>query len=182
VSLDEARRRRSIRLRDFDYSQAGAYFVTICTKGRQLFFEEPIVHEIAVQCWEEIPNHCSNVELDEWVVMPNHVHGILVLTDGRGVQLNAPTQRRGNSLHSLISPRRHTLALVIRTYKAAVTVLSRRRRYRRFAWQRNYYEHVIRDELELNRIREYIHNNPQQWEFDENNPANLGTRAVGYIP
>jgi putative transposase len=142
VSLDEVRRRRSIRLRDFDYSQAGAYFVTICRKGRQLFCEEPIVHELAVQCWEEIPNHCSNVELDEWVVMP----------------------------------------LVIRTYKAAVTVLSRRRGYRRFAWQRNYYEHVIRDEPELNRIREYIHNNPQQWEFDENNPANLGTRTVGYIP
>jgi len=184
VSLNEARR-RSIRLRDFDYSRDGAYFVTICTKGRELFLQEPVIHKIASDCWKEISNHFPNVEADEWVVMPNHVHGILLFAEGRGVQLNAPTRhaatsavRNADSAYSFISPRRGTLGVIIRTYKAAVTSLSHRRGYEDFAWQRNYYEYIIRDEPELSRVREYIRNNPQEWESDENHPANIKA-AVG---
>lgn len=83
--------RRSIRLKGYDYTQAGAYFVTICTQNRALFFKDEAVRRIAEQCWLEIPHHVPTVELDEWVVMPNHVHGVIVV-DRRGicggVQLN----------------------------------------------------------------------------------------------
>jgi putative transposase len=200
----ERRRRHSIRLRDYDYAQAGAYFVTICTEGRQLFFEDPILRKEAEDCWLAIPQHAREVELDEWVVMPNHLHGIIVILDpgpGRGVQLNAPTKDvattdiptkdapttnaqsndtpateapgNDNPPFSRISPRPGSLAVVLRTYKAAVTTACRAIGRDDFAWQRNYYEHIIRDEPGLVAIREYICNNPLKWPLDLDNPANI---------
>ena len=171
-------RRRSIRLRDYDYSQVGAYFVTICTYNRELFLEDASIRQIAETCWKAIPDHSPDVVLDEWVIMLNHLHGILVLADDRreigednrrGVQLNAPTRDRHNPF-SAMSPQRRTLSVVIRTYKAAVTTLCRRAGHD-FAWQRNYFEHVVRDEDDLSRIRRYIRDNPLCWDLDENNPA-----------
>jgi len=87
----------------------------------------------------------------------------------RGVQLNAQSKRTPN-IYESISPKRNTLSVIIRTFKAAVTTQSRKRKYNFFEWQRNYYEHIIRNEDELNRIREYIENNPLQWQFDRDNP------------
>ncbi len=119
------------------------------------------------------------VELDEHVVMPNHVHGIIVICRRRGVQLNAPmttnaATRNPDNVFSVISPHisphRNTLAVVVRTYKAAVTTLCRRIGRDDFAWQRNYHEHIIRNEEELNRIRQYIQDNPLRWDADRNNP------------
>jgi REP element-mobilizing transposase RayT len=169
------RHRRSIRLNGYDYVQTGAYFVTLCTHDRLLFFENATTRKIAEECWLEIPEHFPAVELDEWVVMPNHLHGIIVRdndTVRRGVQLNAPTtaSRDPQNPFSIMSPRRNTFGLIIRTYKAAVTTQCRRANLD-FGWQRNYYEHVIRDEVDLARIRQYIANNPAQWKLDENNPA-----------
>jgi REP element-mobilizing transposase RayT len=173
---------RSIRLQGYDYSQAGAYFVTICTQEHTLFFENDAIREIAEQCWSEIPDHFPAVELDEWIVMPNHVHGIIVICDDarRGVQLNAPTPnaptmnaptiRNPDDVFSVISPHRNTLSVIVRTYKAAVTTLCRRAGRDDFAWQRNYHEHIIRNEGELNRIRQYIADNPIRWETDMHNP------------
>ena len=166
--------RHSIRLKGYDYSQAGAYFVTICTRGNMLFLENKVIRTIAEQCWLEIHDHFPPVELGEWVIMPNHLHGILVivgsdrsdvttLTSRRGVQLNAPTK-------SAISPCRNTLSVMIRTYKTVVTTLCRRAGYDNFGWQRNYYEHIICHEDELNYIRQYIVDNPIKWDIDENNP------------
>ena len=161
----ERHHRRSIRLRGYDYAQPGAYFVTICTRNKELFFEDDGIRIIAERCWLAIPKHFPYVQLDAWVVMPNHVHGVLWIVR-RGVQLNAPT--RG------ISPRRGTLSVVVRTYKAAVTTQCRRDGYGYFGWQRNYYEHIVRNEEELNRIREYIFNNPLRWHLDRENPERVG--------
>jgi REP element-mobilizing transposase RayT len=189
-----------MRLQGYDYAQAGAYFVTMCTRHRSFFFEREVMRQIADQCWLEIPTHFSVVDLDLWVVMPNHVHGILIINENndtnadqrRGVQLNAPTAsvddadateapqahtsqnqqkpRDATNPYSVISPHHNTLAVIIRTYKAAVTTLCRRAGFDGFAWQRGYHEHVIRAEADLNRIREYIMNNPLRWDQDENNP------------
>jgi REP element-mobilizing transposase RayT len=98
-------------------------------------------------CWDEIARHFPNVELDALVVMPNHMHGILVLTE--------PRARRASPLH-----------VVVASFKAAVS-----KRVGRALWQRNYWEHIIRSEKELNRIRCYIEDNPANWRTDEENPV-----------
>jgi hypothetical protein len=169
--------RRSVRLKEYDYSQEGAYFVTICTLDHALLLENDGVRAIVEQCWLGMPDHFPTVQLDEWVIMPNHLHGIITVTC-RGVQLNAPTEgitvRNSDNRFSMISPpRRNTLPVIIRTYKAAVSTLCRRAGYEHFKWQRGYYEHVIRTEDELNRARQYILDNPLQWHMDENNPSQL---------
>lgn len=182
-------------MQDYDYSQAGAYFITICTRNRELLFEESSVHQIAKECWLALPDHFPSAALDEWVIMPNHLHGILVIGEGgtgrdverghdrRGVQLNAPTpmnaptRRDLNSPHSVISPQRDTLAVIVRTYKSAVTTRCRRAGYEDFGWQRNYYEHIVRDESDLDRIRQYIYDNPLHWELDEYYPARESSRV-----
>ena len=178
--------RRSIRLKRYDYSQSGVYFVTLCVANHSLYFDDPAIKDFAEKCWVEIPHHFPSVILDQWIVMPNHLHGIVIC---RGVQLNAltsnalinanielngpPTNTTNASNHiiySKISPRRNTISVIIRTYKAAVTTLCRRNGYNYFRWQRNYYEHIIRDENELNLIRQYITTNPKQWDIDSENP------------
>jgi REP element-mobilizing transposase RayT len=121
MKTDNKHHRKSIRLKEYDYSQPGEYFVTICTHSHECVLGK-IIHgemrlneigKIVEKCWKEIPIHFPNTELDEFVVMPNHIHGIIVLRDySRDVQLNVPTR---------LSPRRWTLSVIIRTYKAAVT-------------------------------------------------------------
>jgi len=175
--------RRSIRLKGYDYAQAGAYFVTICTDQRQLFFDDAALRQIAEECWFAIPDFNPGVELDEWVVMPNHLHGIVVL-GGVGafdktlsdVFTNIPTKRDATNRFSVMSPQRGTLGLVIRKYKSAVTGKCRAINRFDFAWQSNYYEHIVRNERELNAIRQYIANNPANWNLDRDNRANSEQR------
>ena len=183
------RRRRSIRLKGYDYAQEGAYYITVCTRDRLPFFENKSIRAIVEGCWLEVPRHFPMVELDEWVVMPDHMHGIIAITR-RGVQLNAPTHaERDAPTHaegdapthirgrdptdpfSIMSPGRRTLAVIVRTYKAAVTSTCRRAGHAEFGWQRNYYEHVIRDEADLDRTRQYVLDNPQRWDIDRDDPA-----------
>ena len=167
--------RKSIRLKGYDYSQAGSYFVTICTKAKAEFLGE--VHNgeiilspsgvIARLYWEALTTHFPDIILDEFVVMPNHVHGIVVIADDvhrerRGVQLNAPTPQ-------FFSSSGGSLPVIVRTYKAAVTTWCRKNGYDEFAWQRNYYEHIIKGERDLNAIRKYIAENPANWFADEEN-------------
>jgi REP element-mobilizing transposase RayT len=181
----------STRLKGYDYSQAGEYFVTICTDNHRCLFGAVIEEEmrsspvgkIAKSCWEKIPKHFRNVELDEFVIMPNHVHGIIIINDNRrDVQLNVSTDRINisskNDLNASteLSPKRGTLSVIIRTYKAAVTTECRRKGYNEFQWQSRFYEHIIRDEKDLQSIREYIINNPIKWFSDEENP-DLGKSA-----
>ncbi|MBI2485726.1 MAG: hypothetical protein HYW01_01960 [Deltaproteobacteria bacterium] len=178
--------RRSIRLKGYDYSLGGAYFVTICVKERKFVLEEinnsdvtlSPIGEIVYRCWSQIPSHFNFTRLDVFVIMPNHLHGVIVIADDcRGVQLNAPTTRNPSDFYKFISPKRKTLPIVIRTFKAAVTTQYRKNNYHSFEWQRNYYEYIIRNEDELNRIREYIIDNPLQWQFDRENPEQVQDKS-----
>lgn len=168
-------RRRSIRLKGYDYTQPGGYFVTIVTYQRDCLFgkivgEEMRLNEfgkIADECWRAIPEHFPSVELGSYVVMPNHVHGIIVINDGRGTRSRAPTREQFQK------PVTGSIPTIVQTYKAAVT----RRIGQEFnatgIWQRNYYEHIIRNHEDWNRIHKYIEANPSMWAEDAENPVKL---------
>ena len=150
------RKRKSPRLQGYDYSQAGAYFVTICTHHRQHLFgtiADDTMHcnsagDIATDCWLSIPEHYPDVELDAFVVMPNHVHGIMLLL---GADANFQT----------------ILGRVINAYKGAVTSRIRKQQNAELVvWQTRYHDHIIRNEGSLNRIREYVQHNPALWSQD----------------
>jgi len=162
----------STRLKEYDYSQPGEYFVTICTHTHKCLFGEVInekmilsnIGSIVKQYWEDIPNHFPNIELDAFVIMPNHIHGIIVIKDennfGRDVQLNVSAR---------ISPKKGSLSVIIRTYKAAVTRECRNKGLNGFHWQPRFYEHIISEEKELHNIRDYIIDNPLKWYCDMEN-------------
>ena len=171
----EKHHRRSIRLHGYDYSQAGAYFVTICTKNRASLFGSVADGEIqlnkagqiAKRAWEKLPARFPSARLDAFIVMPNHLHAIIIV----GAQFIAPTANTSNESGKGAINRAPTLGEMVRAYKAASAAMIRRAAAPDVAWQRNYYEHVIRDEDELARIRRYIEDNPRMWETDEENPA-----------
>jgi REP-associated tyrosine transposase len=185
------RNRRSIRLRGYDYSQAGAYFITICTQNRRYLFGTIVggrmvlndAGRAAATCWLQIPDHFPNVELDEWVVMPNHMHGIVVIMDA-SANATAPPVGANNVGANNYSPLPGDLAIpddlaiqrptgtsrtigsMVRGFKIGVTKWYRQRLDASHIWQRNYWEHVIRNEQELNHVRRYIVDNPLQWAQD----------------
>ena len=167
--------RRSIRLKGYDYSQAGAYYVTIVTYQRDCLFgdimnKEMILNDfgkVADECWSAIPEHFPLVELGAYVVMPNHVHGIIVIHDGRGTIYRVPT------IEQFGKPTVGSLPTIVRTYKAAVTRRIGREHNATGIWQRNYYEHIIRDEKDMQNKTDYIESNPSLWDKDDNNPRNL---------
>src|SRR4051794_25989448 len=184
--------RQSIRRHGYDW----VYFVSICTQEKALFFEDVGVEAIAERCWLAIPEHFLMADLDEWVVMPNHVHGLVVIggreSNGRhrpGVQLNAPTEgnRPGHQPPARrsfpqVSPHRDALGVIIRTYKGAVTTTCRCEGFGWFAWQRNYYDRIVRNDRELDNIRRYIFENPERWALDEHYPDSPKRRAPGNGP
>ncbi len=189
--------RCSIRLPQYDYSQAGVYFVTVCSHERRCLFckiDNFRIHlnpvgRVVSECWMEIPCHFANVSLDAFVVMPNHVHRILVLNVGArqlsttavkqtvvGAQHAAPLQ--GSALtvqRRKVVPR--SLAAIIRSFKSVATKRVREScpGVRASIWQRNYYEHVVRRGEDLDSIRRYIWANVEHWAEDEENPANLAS-------
>ena len=179
-------KRRSVRLRGYDYSQEGAYFVTICTHRQALLFEDDETRAVVEQCWLAIPDHFPCVELDEWVVMPNHLHGILVMhdergDDGRGTACRAPTPRA----EGFGMPTRGSLPTIVRSFKAAVTRRMKvaHKARGRPVWQRNYYEHVIRNEAELDCLRRYVLDNPVEWEAgDDTSAGAILTRPAVHCP
>jgi REP element-mobilizing transposase RayT len=203
MTYDPARHhRRSIRLRGYDYTQAGAYFVTLCAQGRECLFGtitagETILNElgqIVQEEWKRSSEIRREIELDEFVVMPNHMHGIiwilesddvradgrppqpgsapLVLMDGRVPQPGGapivradgrPPQRAPKSLGSFVAGFKSAATKRINEQRGMPSVP---------VWQRNYYEHIIRNDADLQRIREYIFNNPLKWELDQLHPSN----------
>jgi REP element-mobilizing transposase RayT len=179
--------RISIRLRGWDYRSAAIYFVTICTHERQRLFDEPARSEIADNVWKAIPEHVDRVVLDEYVVMPNHLHGLLALTDDPAKSL--PTEpidihwvhrTDPDSPRPLVNAPAGSLGSIVRSYKAAV---SRRINHLRGTpsakvWQRGYYERIVRDGQELKRIRAYIRNNPERWAADADDLNALLTRMT----
>jgi len=128
--------RKAIRLKEYDYSQPGEYFVTICIYEKACVFGEvfeektrlSMVGEIAKKCWEEIPKHFPNIELDEYVIMPNHVHGIIIITEGRDLINQIPTK---NNFPLMKNPK-ETLGKIIRHYKARSAKLIRNSGYATF--------------------------------------------------
>ena len=186
----EKHHRRSIRLKGHDYGKAGAYFVTICTYDRGFLFGQFVNGKLILnetgrmveQCWNDIPAHFPYVELDEFVVMPNHVHGILLITEPVGAKnLSPPTPPPTPPLPSQQRQRpgtSKTIGSIIRGFKIGVTKWTREHTLIHDVWQRNYYEHIIRDEADLSRIREYIVSNPARWDEDDENPGNMKKAPV----
>ena len=172
--------RRSIRLQSYDYSLQGAYFVTISTYRRILLFgevAEDIVRlnelgEIARSCWQDIPTHFADVDIDAFAVMPNHVHGILVLAASEERARHAVPLRDRLPPREFSKPTSGSLATVTGSFKSAVTRRINALHRNGPVWQRNYYEHVIRDESDLNLVRGYIATNPLRWALDSENPDN----------
>lgn len=170
--------RRSIRLQDYDYSAGGAYFVTICTLDRQCYFDQFSQLRVIVNDeWNKIPVRFHNVYLDENVVMPNHFHGIIICRDApRGYPSEYPS---GHSQEKPGHPQGDapTLGDVVGGFKSLCVnawlkeIKAENLNATGKFWQKNYYEHVIRTEEEMNRIRQYIVDNPLQWELDRENPT-----------
>ena len=174
--------RHCLRLKNHDYAKAGAYFITICTGAGSCLFgtvtEKDMnlnaAGQMALDIWDSIPEHYAGVEVDQFVVRPNHVHGIVVLqtddgTRGPGRPQRTHTDRDQGAQLSLPDVVHRFKSLTTARYRHGVTEQA----WRRFTgtlWQRNYYEHVIRTEDELTRVRKYIVQNPLQWHLDHENP------------
>ena len=174
--------RRSIRLKDYDYSQSGAYFVTICTRNRECFFGDiedggmvlSDVGKIVQSVWKALPNRFPSIGLDTHVMMPNHIHGIITVGEQFiAPNLNTMITNNKESFDKDVMNHAPTLGEILRTFKAISTRVVRKDNLNEFAWQRNYYEHIIRNEQSLNRIRQYIAENPLRWAHDKENPLNL---------
>ncbi len=181
----EKNHRRSIRLKGYDYSRNGTYFITICSRNRECIFselapgvgaglapariQEPFfqlteIGKIIENNWRDIPKLYKDVDIVEYIIMPNHIHGILVISTNH---------RRATAR---VAP---TLSQIIGAFKSKCVI-----DYLRFIrnnqlneigkiWQRNYYERIIRDKEESDKFRKYIRNNPYKWAEDENNPINI---------
>jgi putative transposase len=168
--------RKSIRLKDFDYSQPGEYFVTLCIHDKKCVFGKVMeentilssIGEIAKKCWEEIPVHFPHVRLDEYVIMPNHLHGIIIITDCRDLINQIPTKN-----FPLMKSPKETLGKITRYYKARSAKLIHNSGYVDFQWQSLFYDRIVRSDKELNNIRDYITDNPLKWYFDEENPNKI---------
>jgi putative transposase len=180
LNKNEKPNRRSIRLKDYNYSQAGAYYMTICTHNRECLFGQIDEGEIElneqgqiVQAeWYKTAQIRPNLAMDEFIVMPNHIHGIIFINNpSRGTMHRAPTP----IVEQFGKPVSNSLPTIIRGFKSAVTTRIKRIRntYAIPVWQRNYYEHIIRNEIDLEEIRKYIQTNPLKWLEDENHPAHM---------
>ena len=167
------KQRKSIRLKDFDYSSNGAYFVTICTHNWHPFFgsihnEKIILNEmgiIAEKNWLQLTNHFIDIQLDEFKVMPNHIHGIMFIQKERKETLNV-LRPEDTSEWMLMRNPKPVLGKIIRHYKAKTTFYTHQLSFSSFKWQRNYYEHIIRNEKDLQNARHYIHYNHLKWGGD----------------
>jgi putative transposase len=167
ASASRPPRRSSLRLKNFDYSTAAVYFLTVCTSERKTILGASLegkvrasaMGRIVSECWFELPYHYAHLELGAFIVMPNHVHGLISLRDPVGAGLRpAPTTA--------------TLSEIVGVFKS----FSSRRIHAANAsspkkiWQRGYYEHIVRNPEECERIKRYILKNPARWAFDRENP------------
>lgn len=204
--------RRSIRLKGYDYSQTGAYFVTICTHNRECLFGEILDGEmqlndlgrIITEEWSRSPQIRKEIELPEWVVMPNHLHGIVVIKDGVGADGLVGTHGSAPSADDSVGatdgsplpqtepiqphgPTKHSLGSFIAGFRSSATKRINIQREMQGApvCQRNYgacpersrRKHIVRNEREWNAIAEYIRNNPLRWSLDLDNPMGFSHRA-----
>jgi putative transposase len=195
----------SIRLKNWDYGSAGFYFVTICARNRECFFGDVIdgkvvlsdAGKLVAEEWQKTPTIRQTVELDEWVVMPNHVHGIVVIKgneaglnvsdlsihntrsftnikpDSDPADMNAGRETRHRRVSTKVQLQAGSLGAIVNQFKSVCTKHIRKSGHELFDWHPRFYDHIIRSDKVLKEIREYIFNNPAKWELDRNNPANL---------
>jgi putative transposase len=170
----------SARLKEWDYSNPWWYYITINTKGHIEYFgkvinEKMILNQLGnfvKQCWLDIPEHSKNVELDYYVIMPNHLHGIVILNKRcKDVACNVFTVNE----YSKISPKQGSLAAIIRSFKSAVSKRIHEFGHPKFEWQSRFYDRIIRNEKELFNIRRYIDQNPLKWELKKSIPENISS-------
>jgi putative transposase len=170
-----SRNRKTIRLKDYNYSLPGTYFATICVQGHECILGNILGEEmqlspqgkIAETCWQQLPEHFPNVALDEFVCMPNHIHRIIIIQE-----LDEKFSRRGEVTSPLPLP---TLGKVVAYYKYQSTKQMNAITGNIGAkiWQRNYYEHIVRNSKELDNVRRYILGNPAMWGLDVEHPENI---------
>lgn len=185
--------RKSTRKHEHDYADIGTYFVTICSYQRELIFADIVdeemryteVGQIAYDCWLTTAQHFPHVTVDCFVVMPNHLHAIIIITKPNTHQATDVETRHASSLPET-QPKRGiykdgryippgvksgSLGAIVGSYKSAVTKIANRTLSDppSFLWQKNYHDHIIHNETELHRIREYVANNPKQWDDDQFN-------------
>jgi REP element-mobilizing transposase RayT len=194
--------RRSIRLKGYDYSKPGGYFITICAQNRECMFGEIENGEIILngpgkmveRWWFELMNKFVDIKLDEYVIMPNHFHGIIINV---GADLRVCPEKTNEKFENIIKRAENSgehigilgehigspLHRIAQWFKTMTTNEYIRgvkqlkwKRFNKKLWQRNYYEHIIRNEKELNAIRQYIINNPLKWELDKENPKNINEK------
>ena len=191
----------SARCQNLDFNSNGYYFVTICTQNREHFFGDVVadkvqlspVGKIVAEEWQKTEQIRSYIELDEWVIMPNHLHGIIIIknqpapslveTPHRGVSQQATFhQQPAETFHRNVSTatraaksrlKPKSLGSIIGQIKTACTKGIWEAGFDDFEWQDRFYDHIIRDDESVHYIREYILNNPLKWDLDKNNPANL---------
>jgi len=177
TKFKETFRVESTRLKEWDYSNPWWYYVTINTKNHIHYFgkivnEEIVLNEIGIHArktWEEIPNHFQNIELDYFVIMPNHIHGIIIINkNSKDVACNVSTNK-----YSQISPKGNSLSVIVRSYKSAVAKFAHENGLMSFSWQERFYDRIIRNEKELYNIRKYIEQNPLKWELEKDNHENI---------
>jgi REP element-mobilizing transposase RayT len=176
--------RRSIRLKEYDYSQEGLYFITICCQDKICRFGKienggmilNDLGEIAQQCWLEIPQHFPHAMLHEYVIMPNHIHGIIELAQVGAKNFSPPSisspsissescdndNLRAKNFSPLPHGTSRTIGSIIRGFKIGIT-----KQLGFSIWQRNYYEHIIRNEQSHQNISNYIVHNPEKWQDDK---------------
>jgi REP element-mobilizing transposase RayT len=176
--------RRSLRLKEYDYSQIGAYYITICTHNRECLFGEIVDSEMLVndigetikKWWSQLENKFKDIKLDELIIMPNHIHGIIIIVGADLCVCPETGEHIGSPLPKIVQ---WFKTMTTNEYISGV----KQNRFKPFnsgehtgsplLWQRNYYEHIIRNEDELSKVREYIVNNPLKWQFDKENPTNI---------
>lgn len=165
--------RKRTRLKNYDYSRSGYYFVTICTHNRinrfgEIVDSEMILNEqgnIVNDTWIDLSCHHQGIYLDEYIIMPNHVHGIVIIE--RDIVGAGPARPAKSS----------NLSTIIGSFKSSATRQINAKDNGNFRWQRSFYDHVIRNEKSLNQIREYIIDNPANWDHDEDNIINHSKRG-----
>lgn len=173
--------RQTIRLKQHDYTSECSYFITICTHNRSHLFGDIIngrvvlndTGKMAHRCWLQIRDHFPNTKIDEFIIMPNHIHGIIHMhpvpnvganDDSRGWRANDDSPLRNRRWENGTS---NSIGSIVRGFKIGVTKFVRQRNPEFVVWQRNYWEHIIRDKNQHYRIRQYIINNPVKWYFDK---------------
>lgn len=166
----------SLRLKEWDYSEEGWYFVTICVKNHACVFgkikngicELNEIGRMVQKFWEATPNHFVSTELDEFIIMPNHLHGIIVINKKVETQHCCVSTRKSNTFYYL---KPASLSVIIRSFKSICTrEINKKFPDLHFQWQSRFYEHIIRSTESLEKIQKYIHFNAEKWEDDTENP------------